>query len=102
MESTNLMPHMELPTLYPWSSSLNWYFHFHITQDFGKESKLLKYDLQLPYQPIPNSIIVFKRTYCNMMRLPIYIYKIHDKRKYILLPLTHPYNVIVLINVASR
>jgi hypothetical protein len=72
MESTNLMPHMELPTLRPWSSSPHWYLHFHITQHFGNETKLFKYDLQLPYQPIPNSIIGFKKTYCNMMKLPIY------------------------------
>ncbi len=72
MESTNLMPHMELPTLGPGSGSPNWYLHFHITQDFGNEKKNFKYDLQFPYQPFPNSIIGFIRTYCNMMRLPIY------------------------------
>jgi hypothetical protein len=49
----------------------NWYLHFHITEDFGNETKLFMHDLQLPYQPIPVSIIGFKRTYYNMMTLPI-------------------------------
>ncbi len=75
---------MELPPLETWSSSPNWYLHIQIAQDFGNETKLFKYDLQLPYQPIPNSITGFKRTFCNMMRLPIYKSKVHDKSKDIL------------------
>jgi hypothetical protein len=56
------------------------------TSNLENATKLFKYGLQFPCQPMPNNINGFKKTYYNILKLSIYKYKMYDKNKGIMLP----------------